>query len=623
MKHSLFLQGLATAILTLCAACTADLGDTLAEPQPLVFSAAQLEGETTFTRAAIDGKWDGGELVAIQIGTEVKKYNVDESGALTPDDSNTPFYRTSKDDIAVTAWYPYSASLPTASTIIANDQRNGALESSNLMTAYATAIYGQTVALTFSHQTARLRIYLTDPESNNTPVTGATVTATIGSKTYTAHEDGSGYYSLLVAPETTVTQDADFLTITASGKTYEATSPTSATFAAGTSYNYTFALKRPPYLTFTASGTQVFKMSLPDGFAGRFQYSVNNGSWTTVKSNTEVTFGGDKTLRLRGVSADGTATSYSKYCTISFTNVDVPVTASGDIRTLVDYKNHDTADTKNARFCYLFQNCTALTSAPQLSAETLADYCYFNMFYGCKNLTAAPALPAETLEERCYASMFQGCTELTGTPTLQATKLANRCYLSMFYGCTNLKTAPKKLPAETLADGCYYNMFYGCTELTEAPELPAKTLKEACYRGMFNSCTKLTEAPKLPAETLAVDCYREMFNGCKGLTEAPKLPATELKDYCYEHMFNGCTGLTEAPELPAKTLVQYCYACMFQKCSNLKKVTIRAEGDYATKALSSWLYNTAGGTIYCKKDFYNSVIQSYTPDTWTQADLPD
>ncbi len=623
MKYSLFLQGFAAAILTLCAACTADLGDTLAEPQPLVFSAAQLEGETTFTRAAIDGKWDGGEQVAIQIGTEVKKYNVDESGALTPDDSTTPFYRTNTSNIDVTAWYPYSDSQPTASTIIANDQRNEALESSNLMTASATAVYGKTVALTFSHQTARLRIYLTDPESNNAPVTGATVTATIGGSTYTTHEDGSGYYSLLVAPETTVAQDADFLTITASGKTYEAASPTTATFAAGTSYNYTFALKRPPYLTFTASSEQGFQMSLPSDFAGRFQYSVNNGTWTTVKSNTEVTFGGDKrTLRLRGVSADGTATSYSKYCTISFTNVDVPVTASGDIRTLVDYKNHDTADTKNARFCYLFQNCTALTSAPQLSAETLADYCYFNMFYGCKNLTAAPALPAETLEERCYASMFQGCTELTGTPTLQATKLANRCYLSMFYGCTNLKTAPKKLPAETLADGCYYNMFYGCTELTEAPELPAKTLKEACYRGMFNSCTKLTEAPKLPAETLAVDCYREMFNGCTGLTEAPKLPATELQNYCYEHMFNGCKGLTEAPELPATTLVPYCYACMFQKCSNLQKVIIRAEST-ADRALSSWLYSTAGGTIYCKQTFYDSTLKDILSSNWSPSYITD
>lgn len=45
MKHHLFLQGFAAAMLALCAACAADLGDTLADPQPLVFSAVQLEGK--------------------------------------------------------------------------------------------------------------------------------------------------------------------------------------------------------------------------------------------------------------------------------------------------------------------------------------------------------------------------------------------------------------------------------------------------------------------------------------------------------------------------------------------------------------------------------------------------
>ncbi len=48
MKHPLFLQGLAAAILTLCAACTADLGDTLAEPQPIVFSAVQGGGNCIY-----------------------------------------------------------------------------------------------------------------------------------------------------------------------------------------------------------------------------------------------------------------------------------------------------------------------------------------------------------------------------------------------------------------------------------------------------------------------------------------------------------------------------------------------------------------------------------------------
>ncbi len=653
MKHSLFLQGFAAAILTLCTACATDLGlsDTLAEPLPLVFSAIQVGGVTkTTTRAATDGTWEGTEEVAIQIGSEVKKYKVASSGALTPDGSTTPFYRTSKDDIAITAWYPYSDSQPDAPTI-ANDQRTTASrESSNLMKVSTTAVYGETTTLRFSHQTARLRIYLTGPEST-TPVTGATVTATFGSSTYTAHEDGNGYYSLLVAPGTTVTQDADFLTITASGKTYKATSPATETFAAGTSYNYSFALKCPPYLTFTTNAEQGFKMTLPNSFKGKFQYSVGGGAWTTVTSGTTVTFGGSKgTLRLRGVSSSGTSTGDSypvtkQSCTISFTKPNVPVTASGDIRTLVDYKNYDTAETGSAKFCYLFQDCTALTSAPELPAETLATYCYYYMFYGCTGLTAAPALSATTLAEYCYSGMFQGCTALKTAPALPATTLVNRCYSSMFngctaltaapalsaetlathcyyrmfYGCTGLTTAPA-LPAKTLAEGCYYSMLQGCTGLTKAPTLPATTLKDACYRSMFNGCTKLTTAPTLPATELAVDCYREMFQSC-GLTTAPALPATELKDYCYERMFNGCKALTKAPELPAKTLVYNCYGCMFQSCTNLKTVTIRAES-WAYGALSSWLDNvkTTDGTIYCKQAFYEKELKpegtNYIPENW-------
>ena len=87
------------------------------------------------------------------------------------------------------------------------------------------------------------------------------------------------------------------------------------------------------------------------------------------------------------------------------------------------------------------------------------------MFYNCTNLTTAPELPATTLAEYCYYYMFNGCTGLTTAPELPATTLAEYCYSSMFIGCTGLTTAPE-LPATTLAEYCYYYMFNGCTGLT-------------------------------------------------------------------------------------------------------------------------------------------------------------
>lgn len=107
---------------------------------------------------------------------------------------------------------------------------------------------------------------------------------------------------------------------------------------------------------------------------------------------------------------------------------------------------------------------------------------------------------------RCYTFMFQGCTALTSAPALPAETLTYGCYSSMFQGCTSLTSAPA-LPVTTLAKYCYSNMFYGCTSLTTAPELPATTLAEECYYSMFSDCTSLETAsfPNLAKETVATD----------------------------------------------------------------------------------------------------------------------
>ena len=247
------------------------------------------------------------------------------------------------------------------------------------------------------------------------------------------------------------------------------------------------------------------------------------------------------------------------------------VQCSGSIESLLDHATVERGDHPTmASYCYarMFDGCSALTQAPELSATTLASSCYYMMFYNCTSLTTAPALPATTLANNCYDYMFQMCVRLTQAPELPATTLASRCYQGMFYGCTALTQAPE-LPATTLADYCYTRMFYGCTGLTQAPALPATTLASNCYSNMFQGCTGLTQAPELPATTLATTCYQYMFYQCTGLTKAPELPATTLAGSCYARMFEDCTGLTQAPALPATTLGAYCYRYMFNGCTNL------------------------------------------------------
>ena len=389
--------------------------------------------------------------------------------------------------------------------------------------------------------------------------------------------------------ETAYTSNDELINITLGSETFSLKFPSDITFAPGKQYNFTLNLGHDAvsissvsvtdwtsatittnddqafndsgidYVTFSADSEQGFKFVvtidnvLPLPIEG-FEYSVNNGPWIAIPGTgmTDfVTFGGNKgKLRLRGKSIGNTGTyrrgenDANGHATVTFSDENVMVDCSGDIRTLIDYENHFIA-TNNARFMYLFKNCTQLTSAPKLPATDLADNCYFMMFGGCTSLATAPELPATDLADGCYANMFEGCKSLTKAPELPATKLASGCYYFMFSDCSALTTAPEELPAKELANSCYTGMFCRCTSLTSAPQLPATELANSCYWRMFDGCTLLASPPELPATTLAYSCYYMMFRDCTSLTKAPELPAQTLDMKCYDHIFEGCKKISE------------------------------------------------------------------------------
>ena len=331
------------------------------------------------------------------------------------------------------------------------------------------------------------KLYFTDNESTETPLVVKTGTLEAG-KSYT--------YNLTVGKNTITIND---VTVAKWGNDK---------IEGGKAEYY-------PYVTFTAEGEQKFMMTTTGDYdlSGKFQYSVNGGKWENVVKDTEVLFGGTNgNLRLRGTNKNGTATDDSNYSTIIFTVPSVKVACTGDIRTLLDYKTYKTVATDQAKFCDLFFNCNALTSAPQLPATTLASKCYSYMFSGCTNLKSAPELPAKTLAYSCYSYMFNGCTSIESAPALPATTLAVYCYNSMFNECTNLKSAPE-LSAKELASDCYLGMFYKCTSLESAPKLPATTLKDKCYRLMFYGCSKLSTVTMLaPSDQILGARFSEWLN---------------------------------------------------------------------------------------------------------------
>ena len=60
------------------------------------------------------------------------------------------------------------------------------------------------------------------------------------------------------------------------------------------------------------------------------------------------------------------------------------------------------------------------------------------MFQNCSSLTTAPELPVTTLTESCYAWMFSNCTSLIVAPNLISKNLVNECYSLIFFNCASL-----------------------------------------------------------------------------------------------------------------------------------------------------------------------------------------
>lgn len=83
------------------------------------------------------------------------------------------------------------------------------------------------------------------------------------------------------------------------------------------------------------------------------------------------------------------------------------VAASGNMQSMLNY----ITDCPHYSFYRFFNNCTGLTSIPELRAATVDYFSYGYMFYGCTNITEAE-IYAETLTDDCFHTMFYGCTAL-------------------------------------------------------------------------------------------------------------------------------------------------------------------------------------------------------------------
>jgi|WetSurMetagenome_2_1015567.scaffolds.fasta_scaffold02937_4 hypothetical protein len=126
-----------------------------------------------------DGYWPNGASIAVQQSGTTKQYTVDGSGNIT---SSSPFYWANKNNVSVTSWFPYSASLPTTWLVKSDQSTSNEMDygASDLLYASNTLTYGggNNNKLQYTHETAKVVINIV--KANDVTSASSVKSVTIG-----------------------------------------------------------------------------------------------------------------------------------------------------------------------------------------------------------------------------------------------------------------------------------------------------------------------------------------------------------------------------------------------------------------------------------------------------------
>ena len=250
MRTRLFIPAAATLLFALVACDKNELADSSlpAGKYPVIIQANGLDVTATpASRATVDGDWQGVTSVALRLDGAVKEYTVTASDAdgyrsATLSRTDDPFYWTSRNDITVSAWWPYAETMPAVK--VADDQSTlAAFQGSDFISAENQTVTFSDPKLTFTHRTARVTVVL-KPGTGIASVAGATVSlvslSAEGSNPTaikTCNTAGDTYEAL-TAPQT-VAAGEPFIRVVLGDGTFYFRPQNDVVLEAGSRYTYT------------------------------------------------------------------------------------------------------------------------------------------------------------------------------------------------------------------------------------------------------------------------------------------------------------------------------------------------------------------------------------------------
>ena len=201
------------------------------------------------TKATTDNNWQGVDQVSVEVGGEVKTYDVRSEDPYTTATltSQDPFYWQNTAPIEVSAWWPTGETMPQV-VVKADQNAEADYQASDYISATGTVQFDGSNLLQFSHRTAKIVV---DPLKAGNGVSedelaGATI-ALVGVSTGDTESATVTPYQNTTAllPEQQIAANEPFIRVTlATGTVYSYKPDEDIELKAGCQYTYTITVKK-------------------------------------------------------------------------------------------------------------------------------------------------------------------------------------------------------------------------------------------------------------------------------------------------------------------------------------------------------------------------------------------